>query len=318
MALKSQTKAKKKYKKINSRVNHFGVWKGEKRGIYDRRNTLNDLTGKEWLPLTKSFWFSEKCAEDKFAFQHPAPFLINDIRKLIKLFTKKRGRVLDPFNGTGTTLVAAYLEKRKGVGIDLSKKYCQLAKRRLKQLGVKRGQRIIHGNSIKKLPKIKGLFDYCVTSPPYHNILRNNGNGLRHDNSQKRQGVEYYSESRVDLGNQKTYKNYLNLLSMVMREVYKKLKKSKYCSIIISDFTVNKKEANAHGDIINLMKDLGFGFCGTVILIQNSKPLYPFGYPFSLVLNHSHQYILHFKKIIIYPEIEKNLINRPKTPPKTR
>ena len=45
-------------------------------GIFDKRNKLNDLTGKEWLKLTKSFWVSEKCKEDKFAFQHPAPFLI--------------------------------------------------------------------------------------------------------------------------------------------------------------------------------------------------------------------------------------------------
>ncbi len=38
-------------------------------GKYDPRNKLNDLTGKEWLKLTKSFWMSEKCADDKAAFQ---------------------------------------------------------------------------------------------------------------------------------------------------------------------------------------------------------------------------------------------------------
>lgn len=39
---------------------------------YYERNQLNDLTGKEWLLLTKSFWSSEKCADDKDAFGHPA------------------------------------------------------------------------------------------------------------------------------------------------------------------------------------------------------------------------------------------------------
>jgi hypothetical protein len=57
----------------------------------DKRNILNDLTGKEWLKLTKSFWLSEKCVDDKDAFKHPAPFLIKDIMKLISLFTKKYG-----------------------------------------------------------------------------------------------------------------------------------------------------------------------------------------------------------------------------------
>lgn len=63
--------------------------KPQKKEKYDKRNTLNDLTGREWLLLTKSIWISEKCVDDKFAFQHPAPFLINDTRKLIKFFTKK-------------------------------------------------------------------------------------------------------------------------------------------------------------------------------------------------------------------------------------
>ena len=35
------------------------------KGKYDKRNKLNDLTGKEWLKLTKSYWFSEKCKDDK-------------------------------------------------------------------------------------------------------------------------------------------------------------------------------------------------------------------------------------------------------------
>ena len=55
-------------------------------GKYDNRNKLNDLTGKEWLKLTKSFILSEKCAADKDAFAHPAPFLIKDVEKMISLF----------------------------------------------------------------------------------------------------------------------------------------------------------------------------------------------------------------------------------------
>jgi len=269
-----------------------------KKGKYDKRNKLNDLTGKEWLQLTKSVWVSERCAEDKDAFEHPAPFLIKDIRKLIRLFTKKDMVVLDPFMGSGTTLIASALENRKSVGIDLSKKYCKLTDKRLKKLKIKkRGKiKIISGNSLKKIPRLDKI-DYCVTSPPYHNILRNKGGGIRADGSQRRQGVEYYSEYPNDVGNQKDYKSFLELLGKIMKEVYKKLRKDKYCSIIISDFTVKKKETNAHGDVIALMQKIGFRFCGNVILLQNSKPLYPFGYPYAYIINHHHQYILNFRKV---------------------
>ena len=39
--------------------------------------------------------------------------------------------VLDPFVGSGTTLVAAYLLRRKAIGIDISRKYCEIARERL-------------------------------------------------------------------------------------------------------------------------------------------------------------------------------------------
>lgn len=273
----------------------------EKKEKYDKRNVLNDLSGREWLLLTKSVWYSEKNGDDKFAFQHPAPFLINDIRKLIRFFTKENMVVLDPFCGSGTTLVASARENRKGIGIDLNKKYCQMSRKRLQDLKLRENQQVICGDSLKKISEIKWKIDYCVTSPPYHNILRHSGGGLRDVKDKNvrngsRLGVEYYSNDKRDLGNQVQYKDFLRLLKEAMTEVYKKLREKKYCSIIISDFTVNKKETNASGDVIRLMQDIGFGFEGAVVLVQDNKPLYPFGYPFAYKINHHHQYILNFMK----------------------
>ena len=270
-------------------------------GIFDERNNLNDLTGKEWLKLTKSFWVSEKCKEDKFAFQHPAPFLIKDIEKLISMFTKEGMTVLDPFNGVGTALIASNNLKRKGVGIDLNKEYCNLAEKRLKESNIESGQKIVCGDSLKEISKIKSKIDYCVTSPPYHNILKNNGQGLRTKKDGKRNGarigVEYYSEDKNDLGNQKSYEDFLNLFGKIMLVVHEKLNDKKYTSIIISDFTVNKKEKCVQGDIVGIMEKIGFEFSGTIILLQVNKPLYPFGYPYAYKINHQHQNIITFRKI---------------------
>jgi len=268
-------------------------------GKFDNRNKLNDLTGKEWLKLTRSFWVSEKCKEDRFAFKHPAPFLIKDIEKLISMFTKRSMLVLDPFMGIGTTLVACRNLERNGVGIDLNKKYCELAKERLNSL-ITKNQKIIVGDSLVEIPKIEKEIDYCVTSPPYHNILRNNGQGLRAKKSGKRNGarlgVEYYSDNKNDLGNQQTYDQFLVLFGKIMFEVYKKLKHGKYSTVIISDFTVNKKEKCIQGDIVRTMENVGFEFSGTTVLLQETKPLYPFGYPFAYKINHHHQDIITFRK----------------------
>ena len=272
-------------------------------GKYDNRNQLNDLTGKEWIKLTKSFFFSEKCVDDKDAFAHPAPFLIKDVEKMISFFTKKNMVVLDPFMGSGTTAIAAYNLERRSIGIDLSEDYKELAISRFSKKGMQEGLNFTYilGDSNQVISNIDDV-DYIITSPPYHNILQNKSSGLRKDNSHKgfrsgsRIGVDYYSDKDNDLGNQETYEDFLYLFGEIMQKAYNKLKSRKYTSIIISDFTVEKKEICVQADIIRIMQETGYEFVGTIALLQDNKPLYPFGYPFAFKINHMHQNIINFRK----------------------
>ena len=268
------------------------------------RNTLNDLTGKEWLLSTGSYWHSEKCADDRDAFEHPAPFLIGDIEKLILMFTKSGMTVLDPFCGSGTTLISAANTGRRSIGIDLSPDYRELACRRLQQKNIAEGAdcRYIIGDARRTDVLLNEPVDYIVTSPPYHNILRNNSGGIRKKSAKgyrsgAREGIEYYSERRGDLGNMQTYAGFLRAFGAVAKKLRLMLRKKKYCTIIISDFTVNKRETCVQGDIVRLMQAAGFRFCGTAVLLQTNKPLYPFGYPSAYVINHHHQNMMHFRNV---------------------
>ena len=272
-------------------------------GRYDLRNNLNDLTGTEWLKLTSSYWTTEKCSDDKSAMAHPAPFLIKDIEKLISMFTKKDMIVLDPFCGSGTTLISAFNLHRKGIGIDLNHEYKNLAQERLMKKAAVEGidYDYIVGDSLDIVKTISKV-DYVVTSPPYHNILSNNGKATREDKSKKghrnggRLGVKTYSNFQNDLGNQKEYSDFIKLLQKILQECFYVLKVKGYCTIVISDFTVNKKEICVQRDIIYLMEDIGFEFCGTTVLLQPNKPLYPFGYPYAYKINHHHQNMMTFRK----------------------
>ena len=69
--------------------------------------------------------------ESKKRIGHPAPFPIELPMRCIKLFSFVDDVVLDPFMGSGTTLIAAALNNRYAIGIEVDKSYCQLAKRRL-------------------------------------------------------------------------------------------------------------------------------------------------------------------------------------------
>jgi modification methylase len=65
--------------------------------------------------------------------EHPAPFPKELCGKIINLVTEESDTILDPFMGSGTTLVAAKMLGRKATGIEISENYCEIAKGRLRQ-----------------------------------------------------------------------------------------------------------------------------------------------------------------------------------------
>ena len=65
-------------------------------------------------------------------FNHPAMFPEAIPQRLIRLFTYKNDIILDPFNGVGTTTKMAHHESRRYIGIDVSKRYCDVAKMRIR------------------------------------------------------------------------------------------------------------------------------------------------------------------------------------------
>ncbi len=89
----------------------------------------SDIIKKEFMEWTNGVWnFS---GESKKRVGHPAPFPVELPRRCIKLFSFVDDIILDPFLGSGSTLLACLQTGRKGVGIDIDKKYCELAKNRI-------------------------------------------------------------------------------------------------------------------------------------------------------------------------------------------
>jgi site-specific DNA-methyltransferase (adenine-specific) len=93
---------------------------------------ISDITRNEFLEATLSIW--EIPPESARRVGHPAPFPIELAARAIKLFSYKGDVILDPFNGVGTTCVAAKRLGRHYVGFDISEKYCQIAENRLAEV----------------------------------------------------------------------------------------------------------------------------------------------------------------------------------------
>ena len=74
----------------------------------------------------QSFETSEQCG-------HPCPKPTGWMRWLVKLVSLETDTILDPFMGSGTTLVAAKQLGRKAIGIEIEERYCEIAVKRLAQ-----------------------------------------------------------------------------------------------------------------------------------------------------------------------------------------
>ncbi|MDY4997343.1 MAG: DNA methyltransferase [Bacilli bacterium] len=247
----------------------------------------------------KDYVINSKTKIDKIGLKHPAPYSYNDINTLTQIEKIDKKIILDPFLGVGSTILGTY-KNNYNIGIELNEEYINLIKERIEFLKIDdlkdENYKIIHGNSLEKIKKIKEKIDCVITSPPYFNILKNKSKGVRHDNSQSRQGVEYYSEAKDDIGNIDEYTLYLEAMTNIFKDCYKKMNKNGQFYLIISDFTINKKEKDIHSDMILCMKKAGFIYNKTSYILQNQKVIYPFGYPYKLVLNHIYQYIIVFEK----------------------
>jgi site-specific DNA-methyltransferase (adenine-specific) len=91
----------------------------------------SDISRDEFMEWTNGLWTFN--GESKKRIGHPAPFPLELPNRAIKLFSYVGDTVLDPFNGSGTTLVSCVQNKRKGVGIDVDAGYCEIAKKRVEQ-----------------------------------------------------------------------------------------------------------------------------------------------------------------------------------------
>lgn len=92
---------------------------------------LSDVTRDEFMAWTNGLWTFN--GESKKRIGHPAPFPLELPRRCVKMFSYVGDTVLDPFMGSGTTLIAAGMNGRQAIGVDVDKGYCKLARARIEK-----------------------------------------------------------------------------------------------------------------------------------------------------------------------------------------
>ncbi len=304
-------------------------------------NKLNDLSNREWLCETKSFWhaagdersawtqerrqqladwvretFGDSQAEelldqlipgsvysiapprDELKLQHPATYSERDIERLIRLFTKAGQIVLDPFVGTGSTLLACHACNRSGIGIELVPQWADVCRERLRVAGIAEGtHQVIEGDAATELARLpEASADFVVTSPPYWSILGKN-TGMKAQAERVDRGLAtHYSNEEADLGNVADYEQFLEGLERIFAGCERVMRPGAYLACVVCDFRHGPKFYLYHADVARVIERAGVDLKGVTILLQDSKNLYPFAIPHAFVSNVHHQYILIHQK----------------------
>ena len=260
-----------------------------------KKERLNDLDGRTWERYSISVWDMIKTPEEA-RLRHPAMFPLELCKRLIKIYTKKGDIVLDPFMGSGSTVIAAKDLERVGIGIDINPAFVKLAKQRLSQRRLIprdiESPKIYCDDAINLTRHVKpGSVDLVITSPPYWFVHKRK-------RTADYKGSRPYSELARDLGNIEDYAQFMQSLKEIFLRVHQVLKPGKRCIIIVMDIRIQSLFIPFHMDIINMMREIGFTLEDIIIWDRRREysNLRPLGYPYVFIVNKVHEYILIFRR----------------------
>jgi len=267
------------------------------------KNHINCLPPKEWLKSQLGVWqFTYEGRDVRDKKVHPATFPIALARKVIELFTHKGELVLDPFVGSGTTLIAAQDASRNAVGFDLQKKYIKLTESRLDENSQLFGEskQIAICDDALNIPNYltSKSVSLVFTSPPYANLLnRERKNKSRRDRKNEQLGkVEQYSQDPRDLGTMALEK-YTKSMGDIFGNLLPILRHKAHCVINIPDMWWENKRITIHVSLIEELRKRGYELRNIIIWDRTNvvNKIGIFGWPNNYItMGVTFEYLLDF------------------------
>ncbi|MBI2932606.1 MAG: site-specific DNA-methyltransferase [Planctomycetes bacterium] len=263
---------------------------------------LNCLTPKEWMKAQLGVWqfyYEGRDVRDKTL--HPATFPIALARRVIELFTHKGELVLDPFVGSGTTLVAAQDLGRNAVGFDLQKAYVSLCARRLEAASNGARQVALEADA-RDIPRYMApeTVSLAVTSPPYANLLnrpRANKSRRTVDRKNDQLGrVEQYSQDPRDLGTL-DLERYGAEMERIFGGILPLLRPRAHCVINVPDMWWENRRLTIHMTVIEALRRVGYELRNVVIWDRTNivNRIGIFGWPSNYItMGVTFEYLLDF------------------------
>jgi DNA modification methylase len=291
------------------------------------RNTLNELTGEEWLYFTKSVWTTAYPSELGHGLRkaHGANKPPRLMARLIEFFTKSGELVLDPFAGVGGTLLGAAIARgpRRALGIELAPRWADVYRRVVAEAGAERegrgpeladlgsndpggtrtfdpsGCELRVGDALEILPTLASeSFDFVATDPPYNVQLpmTMSGGALAESFANRRTDYAMVSNDPADLANAPDYPAFLDRMELVLGQLARVLRRGRYAVLIVRDAYQGGRYVFTGSDLAARADQVGLTPKGDLIWYQAGTRLRPYGYPTGFVPNIAHQHLLVLRR----------------------
>jgi len=267
------------------------------------------MSPKDWIKCQLGVWqfnYERRDIRDKKA--HPATFPISLARRVIDLFTHQGELVLDPFVGSGTTLVAAQDGERNAVGFDLNRGYIDLAASRLASSG--NGPILARAQQLAVCDDAINIAGYLapetvkliLTSPPYANLLnrpRLNKSRRTHDRKNDQYlKVEQYSQDPRDLGTL-PLEPYTHQMAQVFARLLPLLQPGSHCVIDVPDMWWEGRRVTIHIALVRALEEVGYELRNIIIWDRTNivNRIGIFGWPSNYItMGTTFEYLLDFRR----------------------
>jgi len=267
---------------------------------------LNCMSAKEWIKAQLGVWrfnYQKRDIRDKSV--HPATFPISLAKNVISLFSHRGELVLDPFVGSGTTLVAARDLERNAVGSDINDAYINLSWTRLNNT-----PRYLLAEQVPIKDDARNLHRYLdpesvalvFTSPPYANLLnRKRRNKSRRTYDRKNTQylrVEQYSQDANDLGTL-PLPEYSREMGQIFSGILPLLRPKAHCVINVPDMWWEDQRITIHVALIETLRDVGYELRNIIIWDRTNivNRIGIFGWPSNYItMGTTFEYLLDFRR----------------------
>ncbi|RQG92885.1 class I SAM-dependent methyltransferase [Natrarchaeobius halalkaliphilus] len=297
----------------------------EGRGIYDERNRINDLTGKEWKYATKSV----------IAEGYP-PAVQHDLRSehggqkpprlcatLIGRFSKAGDAVLDPFAGVGGTLLgASFCEhegtgRREAIGFERTERWIDIYETVLERENEARaergdpplaGQEMRHGDCADLIEDVPDdSIDLLLTDVPYWHMdeleQTRNERATRasklgsFDEDDADSADEDGRDSAIDsTGERQTKAEWLADMAEKFERFTDAVAPGGHLVVFIGDMYREQSYEFLSADLARAIESAApVTLAATLVWYDPTKDLHVYGYPFSFVPSMVHQNVLVFR-----------------------